>query len=344
MAVAVLVGTVGATVGASTTTAGADPIGDKRAQAKALTLQIVATNAKIEALGEQYNGAEYHFEQAQAALAAAQAKVDATEADIAQLKALVAKRAASVYRRAIGGQLDDSLSFDNASRAMARKQYAASQARHDAQVLSQLHDAKVELAHERDAAARVQADADAERQKIASLRKSLETANASQQQLLSQTQGEIAQLVKQEMQRLQAEAAAMARSSFRNSNENFPNLGPPGSAASVAIAFAKLQIGKTYVYAAVGPDHYDCSGLVMTAFAQAGVHLPHYSGAQYDLLPHVRLDAMQPGDLVFWGTGGSEHVAIYLGAGQIIESGGTGHDVHIGPIWGHPWGAARVTA
>ena len=49
-----------------------------------------------------------------------------------------------------------------------------------------------------------------------------------------------------------------------------------------------------------------------------------------------------PGDLVFWGTGGSSHVAIYLGDYQIIESGGTGHDVHIGPIWGHPVGAARV--
>jgi peptidoglycan DL-endopeptidase CwlO len=146
------------------------------------------------------------------------------------------------------------------------------------------------------------------------------------------------------MQRLAAEALAMARTQFRSSNEQFPNLGPPGSAASVAIAFAKLQIGKTYVYAAVGPDHYDCSGLVMTAFSQAGVHLPHYSGAQYALLPHVPLNAMQPGDLVFWGTGGSSHVAIYLGGATIIESGGTGHDVHIGPIWGHPWGAARVTA
>ena len=265
-------------MGGSATTAGADPIGDKRAQAAALSEQITATNSKIESLGEQYNGAQYRFEQAQLALTAVQAQVDATEAQIANLKGLVAKRAASVYRRAVGGHLDDSLSFDSASRMTTRKQYAASQARRDDQVLGQLADAKVQLAHERDAAASAQADADAERQKIASARQSVEAANAHAQQLLSQTQGEIAQLVQEEMERLQAEALAMARSRFRSSNEQFPNLGPPGSAASVAIAFAKLQIGKIYVYAAVGPDHYDCSGLVMTAFSKAGCAPPPLLG------------------------------------------------------------------
>jgi len=338
------VGLAATTLGGSATAAGADPIGDKRAQAKALGDQLAATNSKIESLGEQYDGAEFRFEQTQQALAAVQAKVDVTQSEIAHIRGLVGKRAASVYRRAVGGTLDDSLSFDNASRMMARKRYAASQARRDDQLLRQLADAKVQLATQRDAAATAQAAADAERQKIATMRQSLEAAGAHQQQLLSQTQGDIAKLVQEEMQRLQAEALAMAHSQFRTSNEQFPNLGPPGSAASVAIAFAKLQIGKTYVYAAVGPDHYDCSGMVMTAFSQAGVHLPHYSGAQYALLPHVPLNAMQPGDLVFWGTDGSSHVAIYLGGATIIESGGTGHDVHIGPIWGHPWGAARVTA
>ena len=95
------------------------------------------------------------------------------------------------------------------------------------------------------------------------------------------------------------------------------------------------------MYAAAGPDSYDCSGLVMAAYASAGVYLPHYSGAQYDSLPHISMNAMLPGDLLYWGDGGSEHVAIYLGDGRILESGGTGNDVHIGPIWGQPSGAAR---
>ena len=77
----------------------------------------------------------------------------------------------------------------------------------------------------------------------------------------------------------------------------------------------------------------------MAAFRSAGVSLPHYSGAQYQTLPHVPLDSVQVGDLMFWGSGGSEHVAIYVGDGKILEAGGSTHIVHIGPIWGHPVGA-----
>jgi cell wall-associated NlpC family hydrolase len=83
---------------------------------------------------------------------------------------------------------------------------------------------------------------------------------------------------------------------------------------------------------------------VMAAFRSAGVSLPHYSGAQYQMLPHVPLASVQVGDLMFWGSGGSEHVAIYVGDGKILEAGGSTHIVHIGPIWGHPIGAARVTS
>ena len=101
-------------------------------------------------------------------------------------------------------------------------------------------------------------------------------------------------------------------------------------------------MGKTYVYAAAGPDHFDCSGLTMAAYRSAGVSLPHYSGAQYAALPHVPLDHVMPGDLIFWGAGASVHVAFYYGNARILESGGSGHGVQVGPIWGHPMGAARI--
>jgi cell wall-associated NlpC family hydrolase len=133
----------------------------------------------------------------------------------------------------------------------------------------------------------------------------------------------------------------MARSRL-GGGDGDPNLPPPGPAAAQALAFAQAQMGKTYVYAAAGPDHYDCSGLTMAAYASAGVSLPHYSGAQYAALPHVPLDHVMPGDLIFWGSSASQHVALYYGDAQILESGGSGHNVHIGPIWGRPMGAARV--
>ncbi len=326
--------------------AGADPIADKQAQAKALEDQIDASSRRVTALGEQYNGAQLALEQAELAIAAARARIDATKQEVRRIRGLVNERAASVYRRALTGESLRDLDYNDAAHLLTRRQYAETQAGRDNQLLDRLAEAKQKLAAQKTASEKARADADVQREQIASAKSAVEAATAQQQQLLGQVQGELAQLVEQERQRREKEALAAALAEFgASSNEgnpqDFPNLPPPGPAAAAAIDFARSQLGKPYVYAAAGPDAYDCSGLVMASYRAAGISLPHYSGAQYDTLPHVRLDAMLPGDLVFWGPGGSEHVAIYLGAARIIEAGGSGDNVHIGPIWGHPSGAAR---
>jgi peptidoglycan DL-endopeptidase CwlO len=114
-----------------------------------------------------------------------------------------------------------------------------------------------------------------------------------------------------------------------------------GGGAATAIAYARAQLGKPYRYAAAGPDAFDCSGLTMRAWGAAGVSMPHYSGAQYTRFPKVPLNAMQPGDLVFWGPGGSEHVGLYIGGGQMIAAPRTGDVVKIQAVWGSPVGAVR---
>ncbi len=321
--------------------AGADPIADKQAQAAALQDQLETTNSEISALGEQYNGAVIRLQAAEARLAQVQAQVVATEAEVGRITTLVHERAASVYREALSGRSLDVLDAEDATELLKRQRYAATQAKRDDKMLDDLADAKADLVRQRSTAQKARDDADGERARIEQTKASLDARSAEQQALLAQVQGEIAALVQQEMDRRQAEALAAARGQYGDVFD--PNLPPPSAATAVAIEYAKAQIGKTYVYAAAGPDHFDCSGLVMAAFRSAGVSLPHYSGAQYSMLPHVPLNNMQPGDLVFWGRGGSTHVAIYLGGARIIESGGSGHDVHIGAIWGHPSGAARVT-
>jgi cell wall-associated NlpC family hydrolase len=114
-----------------------------------------------------------------------------------------------------------------------------------------------------------------------------------------------------------------------------------GGGAATAIAYARAQLGKPYRYAAAGPDAFDCSGLTMRAWGAAGVSMPHYSGAQYSMFPKVPLGSMLPGDLVFWGPGGSEHVGLYIGGGQMIAAPSTGDVVKIQAVWGSPVGAVR---
>jgi cell wall-associated NlpC family hydrolase len=322
----------------------ADPISDKEAQAKAIQDQVDATNQKIGALGEQYDRAQLKLQQAEQAVADAQARIAAAQQQVDQIRGLVKERGAAVYRQAVSGQSVDALDVSNAEQLLIHQKYAAAQAARDNSLLGRLNDAKQVLARQKADAEQARSVAAAQRQQIQSTQQSLQAFSAQQQRILNQVQGELVALVQQELQRRQAAALAAAQARFGGSGGNpadFPNLPPPGPAAAQAIAYARAQLGKPYVWGAAGPDTFDCSGLVMAAYASAGVRLPHYSGAQYESLPHVAMTAMLPGDLLFWGDGGSEHVAIYLGNARIIEEGGTGNDVHVGPIWGEPFGAAR---
>lgn len=79
-------------------------------------------------------------------------------------------------------------------------------------------------------------------------------------------------------------------------------------------------------YAKVG---YDCSGLMVFAFAAAGVELPKYSGYQYTAGPQVPVDQARRGDMLFWGIGGSSHVALYLGDGKMLEAPQSGDVVKV---------------
>ncbi len=124
---------------------------------------------------------------------------------------------------------------------------------------------------------------------------------------------------------------------------------PSGSGgAERAIAFAKAQLGDPYVWGAAGPDSWDCSGLMLAAWGQAGVYLPHYSVAQYYAGTPISAGSLRPGDLVFWGTSSSpdsiHHVAMYIGDGMIIHAPRTGRPVEIDSMyyWTPPNFFARV--
>ncbi len=116
-------------------------------------------------------------------------------------------------------------------------------------------------------------------------------------------------------------------------------------AIEYVIKRAQSQIGVPYSWGggnAAGPSRgidsgantvgFDCSGLVLYAFAGAGIKLPHYSGSQYNMGRKIPSAQMRRGDVIFWGPNGSQHVAIFLGNGQMIEAPYTGSHVKISPV------------
>ncbi|HVD64595.1 MAG TPA: C40 family peptidase, partial [Lapillicoccus sp.] len=109
----------------------------------------------------------------------------------------------------------------------------------------------------------------------------------------------------------------------------------PSSGVAAVIAFARAQLGERYVWGGAGPDVWDCSGLTMMAWRQAGVRLSHYTGYQWAETDRVPISQLRPGDLVFYGTSGpnSHHVGLYIGNGQMIHAPNPSTVVKIASIY-----------
>jgi cell wall-associated NlpC family hydrolase len=103
--------------------------------------------------------------------------------------------------------------------------------------------------------------------------------------------------------------------------------GPTGTQADTAVAFAFRQLGCAYVYGASGPCTlgFDCSGLMLKAWAAAGITIPRDTYSQWAALPHIAESSIQPGDLLYYN--GIGHVAMYVGNGMIIDAPSPGQPV-----------------
>lgn len=112
--------------------------------------------------------------------------------------------------------------------------------------------------------------------------------------------------------------------------------------AAVALRAALGKRGRPYVWGASGPSSFDCSGLTMWAYKQAGVNLPHFTGAQYNAGRHVSRSQLHPGDLVFFYAD-HHHVGMYVGAGKMVDAPHTGDVVKVESFGNRPFsGGVRV--
>jgi cell wall-associated NlpC family hydrolase len=139
-----------------------------------------------------------------------------------------------------------------------------------------------------------------------------------------------------------AERATAAAGSAPGGSAQAPswagNSGASSTQGDIAANWALSQLGRPYLWGGAGPASYDCSGLTMMAWARAGVQLLHYTGYQWEEGPHVPLNELQHGDLLFYATNTSDpstihHVAIYIGNGMMVNAPYTGAFVRIDSIY-----------
>jgi peptidoglycan DL-endopeptidase CwlO len=141
---------------------------------------------------------------------------------------------------------------------------------------------------------------------------------------------------------LNSSAYAQALAVFDKTG-SYPNVAVTGDSTGVqALRWALTQVGKPYVWGAAGPDSFDCSGLVMWAYAHVGISLQHFTGSQWTEGVHISRSQLQPGDLVFFFPD-IGHVGLWIGNGLMVDAPTQGQNVQVQPVfWDAFVGAVHI--
>jgi cell wall-associated NlpC family hydrolase len=230
------------------------------------------------------------------------------------LRAALGARAAAAYVQGAGNTLAAVLDSDDPASAIDRVQVLELLASHDGDLLDRLALAgKAYDGRKRDLAA-AEREAAAEVARLDAKKAEVERAASRTRELLRQLKAR--------------SAPSPSPSPSPSPTPSPPPSGGGSGAGAVAVRYAMAQVGKPYCYGGAGPSCFDCSGLTMRAWGQAGISLPHSAAAQYGVGRHVSASELQPGDLIFYYQPIS-HVSMYIGNGQRVSATHTGDYVRV---------------
>jgi cell wall-associated NlpC family hydrolase len=340
LAMAVLIAS-SAIIGAATLSSAA-PSREEVQQAKARLDQL---NRELSLLVERYNQAQIRLQEVQGRLADVRLEAERAQAEADQAVASLNRSAARAYT-GVGSQIATLFEATSIADFSDRLEFIGSMAQADADLalVADLARQEARWTAEELAATveerqglleQIGRDRDVIESRIDEARDLYETLNREFQEALA---------AQQAAQEAAAAAAQDGGSSSGGVVSQGPTPAPPpvSGSAGTAISAAYSVIGTPYVFGAADPNvGFDCSGLTMWAWAQAGVSLPHSSAAQYSALPHVAQSDVQPGDLLFFYSPIS-HVGMYVGGGRMIHASHPGVPVAVVSVyWDSFVGAAR---
>ena len=290
-----------------------------------VTQRLDNLSKQSESLAEKYNGAQITLTARQKAAGKAQSAFRSAAATYQTARAQLTNTLKSQYEGAQFSTAGALLTSTNEANYLDKVEALNLLNAHRSAVVAELitaranadkaQEAAADALHKaksvRDLVSKQRADVEAQTKKYTDL---LATLNAQQQeQYRDRNAPTAAQLAT--TQTTQALPAAPAQPAAP------PAVGGGSAKAQIAVAYARAQLGKPYVFAAAGPDAFDCSGLTMMAWAAAGVSLPHFAPTQMQYGSTVPIDvsAMLPGDLIFLYPD-IGHVEIYAGNGMAISA------------------------
>jgi len=279
--------------------------------------QLDKLNREADQLVEQYNQSNEALKKIRRNLKGLRAEANGAQDDLRKLQATLGARASAAYVQGAGSAVAAVLGSDDPAAAIARVQVLEVLASHDGDLMDQLG---------------VAGQAFAERQRNLVAAEKVQAAEVERLQAKKAEVERAADKTRALLARMRA-ADRPSRPSTPSSSSG-PVAPPPagggavsGSAAA-AVAYARAQVGKPYCYGGAGSGCFDCSGLTMMAWQQAGVSLPHSSASQINVGRRISASELQPGDLIFYYSPIS-HVSIYVGGGQRISATHTGDYVRV---------------
>jgi cell wall-associated NlpC family hydrolase len=292
----------------------AGPVADAAPTPSSLHQRVARLNTQADQAVEQYLQAKLALQQTQRSAAGLQRRAAGARRELDRLSAIISAQAADTYVNGTGAGLALVLGAGDPNVAFDRMQTLSVLAQQNSDRLADLRAA--EQAYQQGLAALTKV----QRQQAAQLDR-LASRKAQVQRLVDQTERLLAQA---------RASAASQRAAVANLDRGLPATSAPAPSGSVAavVRYAETQVGKPYVWGADGPSSFDCSGLTMMAWRQAGISLPHSAAAQYNVGRHVTRAELQPGDLIFRYSPIS-HVAMYVGNGMQVAATHTGSTVKL---------------
>lgn len=276
---------------------------------RTLLAEAAALSHQIDVLSQQYDLLRIQYDEARAQLKIAQETVKRDEALLARDQTSIGQIAAAGY---MAGGISPTMQLLESNDPQAILNRASILAE-----LQQENGAKIDLV--------VSARAAAQRARVQAVLEAKQAARLS-----GAMQGKVGKIQAKE-NILNGAAFAQAMAIFRKTG-TYPIKNVPGDSVGVqALRAALTRIGDPYIWGAAGPNAFDCSGLVVWAYGQIGISLPHFTGWQWNSGIHVSRAQLKPGDLIFFFAD-LGHVGIYIGGNMMIDA----------PTWGIPVGVHAI--